>query len=103
MADPDAIAIVALLPSDQGGRNGPTPDRWFGCVMFVGDEKFDVRIALDAPLAPGSTRRVGLQFLDPRSALGVLSPGIGFSLWEGREIGFGRIEELRGVSPIAAE
>ena len=103
MADPDASATIALLPTDQGGRNGPTPDGWFGCVMAVGERNYDIRIALDEPLAPGTTRRVQIQFLEPRSALRVLSPGATFSLWEGREIGFGRIERLRRVDPVAAE
>src|SRR4051812_13245256 len=103
MPRPDAVAIVALLPSDQGGRAGPTPADWFGCVLGVAGRNFDVRLLLDAPLRPGEARRVGLAFLNPEAARSTLGPGASFSLWEGREIGLGRIEEIRSADQLAAE
>lgn len=101
MTEPDATALVALLPTDQGGRLGPTPPEWFGCVLTTVNGSYDVRMMLDQPLKPGMTRRVRLSFLYREAAL-EMSPGVTFGLWEGREIGFGRIEQVRQVNPIAA-
>jgi hypothetical protein len=103
MPEPDAIAVVALLPTDQGGRAGPTPDQWFGCVLATSRGKYDVRLKLDRALAPGSTRRVAVYFLDPANARPGLTPGTQFDLWEGGTIGFGRIEAVPAVGPLAAE
>jgi hypothetical protein len=103
MPDPDVTAIVALLPSDQGGRAGPTPADWFGCVLTAAGRNFDVRLQLGTPLRPGEVRRVAITFLDPAAALSALGPGTPFGLWEGGEIGLGRIEQVRTAGPLAAE
>src|SRR4051794_36896621 len=100
---PDAIAVVALLPTDQGGRAGPTPEKWFGCVLTIGGQNYDVRLELDRPPVPGAARRVALHFLDPRSALAGATPGTPFDLWECGTIGFGRIEKVCAVGSLAAE
>ena len=101
MVEPDATAVVALLPTDQGGRLGPTPPEWFGCVLTTASRNYDVRLLLEQPLEPGMTRRVRLAFLDREAAFG-MSPGLVFGLWEGREIGFGRIEQVHRANPLAA-
>jgi len=103
MPEPDAIAAVALLPTDQGGRAGPTPDEWFGCVLAMSSGKYDVRLKLDRALVPGSTRRVAVYFLDPANAKRGLAPGTQFDLWEGGTIGFGRIEKVCTAGSLAAE
>jgi hypothetical protein len=103
MSEPDATAIVALLPTDQGGRAGATPNEWFRCVFSMGERNFDVRLGLDEPLRPGSARRVNVYFLDPEPALATFRPGTAFSVREGGEIGLGRIERARNAGPLAAE
>ena len=90
--EPDIIALVELTPSDQGGREGPTPDCKFGCIMVVNGQNHDVRMRLDRPFAPGTSRRVGLDFLAPDLALAHVKVGDTFTLRESRLIGFGVVQ-----------
>jgi hypothetical protein len=86
---PDILAEVSLLPSNSGGRKGPTPAEWFGCPMQVDGTYFDARIDLSeiGSLSPGQTVRAPLRFLSPENALPLFSIGKSFALWEGRVIG----------------
>ncbi len=76
----DATAIVALLPTSQGGRAGPTPPTQFGCVLKSDARNFDVRLRLSEPLELGTARRVELDVLYPQTALAALKPVVPFSL-----------------------
>ena len=96
--DPDAVVVVALLPSDQGGRSGPTRPGVFACIMVVDGVNLEVRLRPDGPLLPGTTRRVGLDFLRPWAAHEHLHVGSEFRIREAREIGSGLIEQLHTVS-----
>ena len=100
---PEIFADVELAHSDQGGRAGPTPPSWFGCIMQVNGRNHDVRLMLDGPLAPGDRRRVGIRFLDGETALSHIGVGTTFLLWEGRTIGSGRIEEVAAEQALIAE
>ncbi len=86
------------MPTCESGR---TPPASFGCVLTTTSGNDDVRLMLDQSLEPGMTRRVSLMFLLPE-AMSTILPGVTFGLWEGREIGFGRIEPVRRADPIAA-
>jgi hypothetical protein len=54
---PDALVTVHLLPSERGGRGGPTPDKAFGCIMTIDGVNLDASFRLDrlGALRPGST------------------------------------------------
>lgn len=92
----DALVTVHLLPSDRGGRRGPTPGKAFGCIMTIDGVNLDVRFRLDSkgPLRPGSTRDVEIDFLDPDFAQPHLRVGEEFELREAAVIGSGTIRHI---------
>ena len=92
----DAIADITLLPTEEGGRAGPTAPGSFACLVVVDGQKFAVRFDL-APmerLSPGTTRSVSMRFLDPVRAEKVFKAGTRFDLREGRMIGQGLIRKV---------
>ncbi len=89
---PDVVATTALAPPDAGGRASPMPARWFGCVMVVNGRNHDIRLRLTQSLQAGASRRVGIDFLDPGTALSHARIGTTFGLWEGGIIGKGAVE-----------
>ncbi len=92
----DILADVRLLPTETGGRRGPTPADEFGCPIGVGTEFFDMRIDLSSTgsLSPGQSARVPMAFLRPDFVLPLLQVGSEFTLWEGKTIGHGRVVEM---------
>jgi hypothetical protein len=93
---PDALVTVHLLPSEQGGRRGPTPDKTYGCIMMIDGVNLDIRFRLDGvgPLQPGTTRDVGIDFLNPEAAKPHLRIGETFRLREASVIGNGTIKDI---------
>ena len=92
---PDIIATIELSPPGAGGRASPMPARWFGCVMVVNGRNHDIRLRLDQPLNAGESRRVGIDFLDPETALSHIRAGTTFGLWEGGIVGQGLVEAIQ--------
>ena len=86
---PDALITVRLLPSEQGGRQGPTPDRIFRCIMVIDGVNLDVRLNLDrqGSLQPGMIRDVEINFLNPEFAKFHVRAGEEFQLRETSIIG----------------
>ena len=93
---PNLIADVTLLPTDEGGRRGPTPADWFGCVCVVDGAMHDCRIDLSAtgPVAPGDQVRLPFRFLVPSAVLPRLAVGAAFDLWEMGTIGHAVVVRL---------
>jgi len=93
---PDALVTVHLLPSDQGGRLGPTPADSFGCIMSIDGVNLDVRFRLDGrePLRPGITRDVAVDFLNPEFAKRHVTMGEAFQLRESKVIGSGTVKQV---------
>jgi hypothetical protein len=46
MLTSEIIADLQFLSTADGGRDGPTPDRIFGCPLDYGGEFFDCRLDL---------------------------------------------------------
>jgi len=99
---PDIVAVIELSPPGQGGRVSSMPARWFGCVMVVNGRNHDIRLRLTQPLQPGESRPVGIDFLDPGTALAHIRIGTTFGLWEGRIVGQGTVEAIE-VAPVLAQ
>ncbi len=93
---PDIIAKITLFRTDAGGRQGPTPDKKFNCLVKIDDAYFDVRLNLEktGAISPGQTVRVPVNFLDRESARGHCSIGKRFFLKEFNIIGDGTIEDV---------
>ena len=58
---------VHLFTTENGGRNGPTPTKFFGCPAEIQGELFDCGLILGESerLAPGDTAVVPIIFLSP--------------------------------------
>jgi hypothetical protein len=88
----DITALVELLPTEGGGRTGPTPSDFLACTIETAAGNFDCRLYLDgAPLSPGERRTLGIRLLDASAALEVLKPGTCFYLWSCGRIGGGSV------------
>jgi hypothetical protein len=92
----DIIVSLELLPTDNGGRRGPTPAGHFNCLMTIDDQNFDVRLHLEkvGSISPGQKTRVPISFLNPKLARKHCSVGKRFSLREAKVIGDGTIKEI---------
>jgi hypothetical protein len=89
MTEADIVARVSLLETSQGGRVGPTPSSYFGCLALLRTGEYrDCRLLLASvgSLSPGQAADVPIKFLDPE-VMTRLRPGDSFVLWESRAIG----------------
>ena len=95
--DPDILAEVTLLLTEEGGRAGPTLPDMFGCPLGFQDKFFDMRMDLTeiGRLAPGSTAKVPIRFLCPDLVVPRLRVGSEFTLWEGKTLGSGFVIEVK--------
>jgi hypothetical protein len=95
---PDMTAEISLLPSSSGGRQTAISGEWFGCPCHIDGAHFDARFDLSDidSIEPGSSVRLRAKFLSPELARPHFTLGRGFSLWEGRIIGTGRVIEIHG-------
>ena len=93
---PDALVTVSLLPTERGGRQGPTPAAAFGCIMTIGGQNLDVGFRLEhvGPLRPGMIADLEVNFLDSEHAKNSITVGQEFSLREAKIIGHGTIKEI---------
>lgn len=93
--DAHLIAEVTLYATERGGRQGPTPPDWFGCLCQLanGDSHaWDCRLLLHgSPMTPGETRRIEITFLSPDQAVPAILKTGRFLLWEGRVIGEAKV------------
>ena len=92
----DAVVLIELLPTLNGGRSGATPASQFGCLFELAGEYFDCRLDLSesGPLLPGRSATVPIAFLRPENVVSRLTIGTQFNLWEGRTIATGRVVSL---------
>ena len=93
---PDIIATVRFYSTEAGGRKGPTPPNMFGCPLEFEGEMFDCRLVLNeaGSLAPGATAEVPIAFLYPELIKQRLRVGSQFTLWDGRTVADGVVEEI---------
>lgn len=90
----DIIAELLLLPTEAKGRLTSICSGEHRGVLGVGSEHFSVRwfVPVGEELTPGGcSETFGIQFLFPEAALPYFKVGSKFTVWEGREIGSGRV------------
>lgn len=90
---PHILAQVRLLPTEAGGRNGPTPPDVFVCRMGSGGDYFEMLMDLSGigSLFPGSTAQVPIRFSHPEYINPLIQVGAVFSLNEVGKIGGGKV------------
>jgi hypothetical protein len=93
---PEIVVDIDLLPTEQGGRNGPIPSGIFRGVFGVNGEHFSAAFFVSNPggFAPGEAGQFGVQFLVPDAAVPLFPVGTSFTVWEGRTIGNGCVMEV---------
>jgi hypothetical protein len=87
---PQLVAEVYLYATADGGKQLTVQPGW-GCPCSCSKSSdalfYDAWPLLDAPFAPGESRRLGFVFLSGEDAASVLRQAGTFYLWEGRFIG----------------
>jgi hypothetical protein len=93
---PEIVVEITLSPTENEGRTASIQQGEYRGVLSVGKDSFSVRffVPLENGIAPSQTQRFGVQFLVPEAALPFFSVGASFSVWEGREIGHGKVLEV---------
>lgn len=84
------VAEIRLYSAAEGGKKLPIQPGWgcpCCCRMDVPASGWDGWPLLDAPMAPGESRKVGFVFLSGDEAAAQLRKARTFYLWEGRFIG----------------
>jgi hypothetical protein len=88
------VAELRLHPSESAGRLSSICSGEYRGVLGVDSEHFSARwnIPVGEELVPGGRSvTFGIQFLFPEAALPHFKVGAAFTVWEGKEIGSGRV------------
>ena len=95
MIEPDIMAEVYFYPTEQGGRKGPTPDTFFGCIFVYKNKNYDCRLLLDGigSIYPGQRVIVPIVFLYS-DILKLLKEGDTFYLWDGGNKAEGKVLKI---------
>lgn len=104
----DICAQISFLSESEGGRAEPiSGERRFGCPMkFPGAEGFfDGFLLLEKSqrIEPGSVHFVNIALLSPELLVGRIAEGDEVTLWQGRDIGHGRVVRVLNHSLVPDE
>jgi len=92
---PEAFIEVRFKTTAEGGRKGPVFGQHYGCPLLVDGEYFDCRLLLDGQqFELGQTYQAPVVFLHPELVLPKLSVGKSVTLWEGKDVGTGKVIQL---------
>ena len=94
--EPDAIAKIRFYSTSEGGRHGPTPENYLGCIFEYQNENFECRLLLSdvGSIVPGAEVTVPIKFLYSGLIRPRLRVGDKFSLRELHRIGEGEITSV---------
>lgn len=94
--DPDLIAeIKFFLPFQGERRTDPKPSKFYACPLFINGNGFDCRILTNEKVIHlGTSYQFPIVFLDWDFASPHMNVGTQFVIWEGKNIGEGRILEV---------
>ena len=90
---PEIEAEITLLSTECGGRDSAILSGEYRGVLSVGDENYSARFQVknETGFSLSETQIVGVQFLFPDAALPFFPVGATFAVWEGRNIGHGKV------------
>jgi hypothetical protein len=91
---PHIVVELRLHPSEPSGRLSSICSGEYRGVLGIGSEHFSARwvVPVGEELVPGGRAGTfGVQFLFPEAALPYFKVGAAFTVWEGKEIGSGRV------------
>ena len=91
---PHVVVELRLHPSEPDGRLSSICSGEYRGILGIGSEHFSARwaVPIGEELAPGGRAGTfGIEFLFPENALPHFKVGAAFTVWEGKEIGSGRV------------
>jgi len=92
---PDAYLQVRFKTHDEGGRKTPVTGDYYACPLFVDGEGFECRLLIDGKtLALGQWYELPVKFMNKELVVPKLSVGKVVTLWEGKDVGLGKILKL---------
>jgi hypothetical protein len=96
LVKPHAISEIEFIPTNDGGRNGPTPNDRLHCPLLYRGELFDVILFLhkSGSISPGQRREgIPMLFLSPHLLAGRIGAGEIFALRKMRVMAFGKFTQ----------
>ena len=92
---PDAFLEVRFKTPDEGGRETSITGAYYACPLFVDGEGFECRLLIDGKtLELGHSYEVPVKFMNRDLVLPKLSVGKILTLWEGKDVGSGKVLRL---------
>lgn len=92
---PDAFLEIRFKTQDEGGRKTSVTGDYYACPMFVDGEGFECRLLINGmTLDLGKWYELPVKFMNRDLVLPKLKVGKIVTLWEGRDIGSGRVLRL---------
>ncbi len=92
---PDAYLEVRFNTLEEGGRNTSITGAHYACPLFVDGEGFECRLLINGKtLELGQSYEVPVKFMNRDLVLPKLNIGKTVTLWEGKEIGTGKVLRL---------
>lgn len=89
---PDAFLQVRFKTFDEGGRKTPIKGEYYACPVFVDGEAVECRILVERrTLELGRWYELPVKFMNKDLILPKLNVGKAVILWEGRDIGSGKV------------
>ena len=90
---PQISVEITLSPDELGGRKTPILQGQYRGVFTVGEVSFSVRFCIpsDSVFSSSEAQNFDVQFLVPEAASPHFPIGAVFKVWEGRDIGLGRV------------
>ena len=83
---------IRFKTSEEGGRKSSVHGEYYSCPIIIDGEAFDCRMMLNGrSFQLGEWYEVAAVFLNPHLVLPKLQVGKDVILWEGKEIGVGKI------------
>lgn len=93
---PQISVEITLTSEEQGGRKRSILQGEYRGVFMVGEAGFSVRFCVPSghEFTPLEAQKFDVQFLFPEAATPSFPVGTVFKVWEGKDIGYGRVLEV---------
>ena len=105
MITSDIFVTLKFYPQDKGGRNMPTPPRFFSCMFVIDNSNYDVRLLLEkiGSIFPGDEKKdVPVKFLCVDLVIPKIKTGDKFYIRDGRIVAEGTVQEIINTDPISS-
>jgi hypothetical protein len=92
---PDAFLEVRFKTPEEGGRSTSIRGDFYACPLFVDGEGFECRLLIkDVTLELGQCYELPVKFMNKGLVLPKLFVGKTVTLWEGKDVGTGKVMRI---------